>query len=162
MLFCQLYIKITSSTFPSTINRLFKRHSEGEVPLWDIKYDISNNIDQINLRDGETFVSHQFSEILTKQNTLLKQIEYYEKLKASSDKRISLLGESIDVYHYALLVLTSHLQMGSIPLLKKSVDNVYGFIASNLNLGITSKELNLAQERINKLFEIIESPTPLQ
>lgn len=137
--------------------KLFHKHSEGEVHFWDVKFDISNNIEQINLRDGDDFVKHQYFSLLSKQNRLNKQMEMNTKLQGQAQKVTGIFRKAADAFYYGSLFAQKSIPLGKVPVLHSSVEDVYSFLDSNLHLEMNSNELLLAAKRLRRFFDLINT-----
>jgi ABC-type bacteriocin/lantibiotic exporter with double-glycine peptidase domain len=138
---------------------LAEQLSSSETKLWEVKADITNNIEQINLRDGEAFVKNKYNTLSAKKNDIEKKYEYYENIKTSVGKFTAPFDRIIDIAYFTTNIINNEIAISQIPLIKYSIDDVYSFLSSNINFHINSNELMIAKERIDQLFEIISAAT---
>ena len=133
--------------------------STAQTKTWEVKTDIADNIEQISLRDGEEFVKFKYSNYISLQDSLEKRLDYSGKIRTSVESIIEALEYAIDVLYFGSNFITNQLSIDHIPLIKTSVNTIYRFLSTNLYFQIENSSLLNSKKRIDKLFEIISTPS---
>ena len=134
---------------------LARQLAHHEIKFWDIKFDIAKNIKTIDLRNGHAFAQNQYSQVLDGQSSVQKALNYYDTGKKAIEKINEIFAKVIDTIYFGTKFANKQIEIGQIPIIKQSLDDISGFILSNLNLQINNKEVTLAKERLDQLFSII-------
>ncbi len=132
-------------------------YSENKMKLWMTMGDITQNIESINLRDGDDFVKEKYSDLLSKDGKLTKETQFIRMVLRKSKDFASTLHNLSDMLFLGLKVISGELTPAQLTTFKTSMDNIYSFLSSNLQFQLNNKDLMLSKSRIDQFFEIIEA-----
>ena len=136
---------------------LSEKHSQAESKVWKVMYDIIDNIEQINMRDGEEFVKYKYNSLLSTKTEIAQEAEYLSKFKNAVIQFLIPLNQLIDIIYLGFKVISKQIDIANVPLIKSSIDNLSSFLSGNLIFQIENNNLIIAKQRIDKLLEIISA-----
>ena len=133
--------------------------SESYSKLWSIQSDLTNNIEQIILRDGGEFTKEAYNKEVSHLHQLKSEVSGNQQAKKSmTDFFKDAVDTFIDVLYFGNKVFTGHHEsLEKYFIIKDSITNVLSFFSSNINFVIDNKGLILAKERLDLLFKILET-----
>ncbi|MCH9634788.1 MAG: hypothetical protein S4CHLAM7_15500 [Chlamydiae bacterium] len=127
------------------------------MQLWSTLFSISNNIQEIQLRDGASFIKHQYNE-LSKTNSELTVSKTQTELALKKLEQLSnIIHYFPDMFFTGFHIVNNQLALSQLPLFKDSINKIYHFLSSNLYFQINNKDLILAKTRVDELLEIIRN-----
>ncbi|MFN7039446.1 MAG: ATP-binding cassette domain-containing protein [Alphaproteobacteria bacterium] len=129
-----------------------------ENQKWEIKFDISDNIENINLRDGKEFVKDKYNRVLIKENELSNQLKYYNTAKQALNDAQEIFNLIVDFGYFGGKFIFGKFDLEYIYSIKNATSQVYSFLSSNINFQLDNTEIIISKNRIDKLFEIINQP----
>ncbi|RYE12011.1 MAG: hypothetical protein EOP34_11615, partial [Rickettsiales bacterium] len=139
-----------------------KQLSATQTEIIQNKADIFNNIDKINLRDGNEFIKDKYELALSEESRINKQLGMND-IEKNLCKAYSELVNSIMPVIYFLIdtsysVLNGNMLMqriSSLPILQKSSSALSSFFSSNINNKIENIELVNSTKHVEQLLEAI-------
>jgi ABC-type lipoprotein export system ATPase subunit len=137
--------------------KLDEKISTIKTQITQVKFDIIENIEQINLRNAEDFIKNKYNLLLNEKNYLTRDSEHNSKLQMTVKKILKTLNNAQDLFYFGFKTFYQGLDVKKIPMIKNSIDNLYSFLSSNINFEINNNDLKISAERINLLFEIVSN-----
>ncbi len=132
---------------------------EVEANLWQIKMEISNNIEAISPRDGQAYMKQKYNAVGKESNALQNEYLFFSNLKTSANTLVGYVDQGIDIAYIGHKHVLKELSLAEIPQIKNSLTTLFTFLSSNVFASMNNKEVNLSKARLEQLFDIIEAPT---
>ena len=132
---------------------------EVEAKLWQIKMEISNNIEAISLRDGQAYMKQKYSDVGKEFNALKNEYLFFSNLKTSANTLVGYTQQGIDIAYIGYKHIAKELSLAEIPQIKSSLTTLFSFLSNNVFASMNNKEVNLSKARLEQLFDIINAPS---
>lgn len=129
-----------------------------QARLGELKADLVQNLDKIELCDGAEYIETKYNQLLNEDNRIHKQLDSLIKAKENNDKVFDFYNQFLGYAFYGAQVVANMVDLSVYFVAKKSIDVFYNFVMSNAHLQVESKELQLANEHVDKLFEVVDKP----
>jgi len=119
--------------------------------------DVASNVEQISLRHGEEFMEYEFNAQWQKLKILYSNYTHTNILRNALDDLMQIHNKVVDVLYLGDKVLQNKLTMDEVTIVHGSVNKVYSFFLSNLNVQINNIELVQAKTRIDKFYHLLNT-----
>ncbi len=121
----------------------------------DIRSDIRDNIEQINIRDGGKYMIFRATVLANKKNLLETEKKQLLMLYSS----IGTIFENINNFFNVLDIIKKfdQVDLGSIIFLSAQARTIDKFYSSNLNFYIENTEIFVSMERLKVIFSLINT-----
>ncbi|MEK6734716.1 MAG: ATP-binding cassette domain-containing protein, partial [Pseudomonadota bacterium] len=124
----------------------------------NILEDITKNIEQITLRDGQGFLGYQFNKLWKKLKKLYIQSDTMHLLKNILDNSLSIINDVIYFLYFKHEHSTNKLELDKILPIYFSAKQVNNFLSSNIETKRSNIALMQSKERVKKFFELVNKP----
>lgn len=131
---------------------------DAEAEYWDVLSSIMSDLEEIKLRDGDDFIKAKYSKVQKAKAELSINKEYYEA------KNVEIQGLTYNIHSLFDMFLLGYQAVvkgvATINILdpfKRYLDTATSHLSTNLQFKIHSSVLDDAKEKLEKIFEILET-----
>lgn len=140
------------------LKRIAKDRSKSLIKANKLINDIIDRSEQIDLRDGASYIKYKFNNEWTLIKDLDLESTVIGQAQVSIDNSITIYNHAADTVFLGSRYFNGALDFSILSRIYKAIGGIASFLSSNLQSEAANIEIILSQKRLDKLFKLISSP----
>jgi ABC-type uncharacterized transport system fused permease/ATPase subunit len=135
------------------VDNTVKKANELIQKIYQTRISIRENIEAINLRDGEDFITDKYQQLTSQMQPINTEIKFYHIMFDTISNCVNQFMNFISIF--SIIKNVDEITLEKFAPSAQHLSNFYNFYSTNINYKMNSKQLFIAMDRIKTFFDII-------